>query len=98
MTHHVGTAGCEGCSVLQGGTAGAPEELNNRNEEEPRNCWPDMSQCQYYVGLQPQGGGPMPGEYLCCLSFLVELHFESSYHRAALLALVLDVAPGHCEA
>ncbi len=51
----------KGVSALQGGTAGAPEELNNRNEEELRNYWPDMSQCQYYVGLQPQGVGPMPG-------------------------------------
>ncbi|CAL5219251.1 g1047 [Coccomyxa viridis] len=47
--------------IAQGGTAGAPEELNNRNEKEPRNYWPDVSQCQYYVGLQPQGGESMPG-------------------------------------
>ncbi len=63
-----------GVDVLQGGTAGAPEELNNRNEEEPRNYWPDVSQCQYYVGLQPQGGEPMPGRSVCrlsCPAFLI---------------------------
>lgn len=46
---------------LQGGTAGAPEELNNGNLEEPRNYWEDTSQCQYYVGLQPLGEQPAKG-------------------------------------
>ncbi len=47
--------------LLQGGTGGEPEELNNRNEEEPRNSWADTSQCQYYVGLQDQSSVPAPG-------------------------------------
>ena len=70
----------KGVSTLQGGTAGAPEELNDRNKEEPRNYWPDTSQCQYYVGLQPQGAGSMPGNPLCPLSHLVQLYLVSTSH------------------
>ena len=46
---------------MQGGTAAAPDKLNDRNRWEPRNAWPDAARCDYFVGLQYPGEPPLQG-------------------------------------
>ena len=46
---------------VQGGTAAAPDELNDRNRWEPRNAWPHAARCDYFVGLQYPGEPPLQG-------------------------------------
>ena len=49
---------------MQGGTAGAPEHLNDRNVAASEDVWQDDSRCDFVVALQrhdePQLLGTLP--------------------------------------
>ncbi len=46
---------------MQGGTAAAPGELNDRNRWEPGNAWADAEHCDFFVGLQYPSEPPLQG-------------------------------------
>ncbi len=66
--------------VVQGGTAAAPEQLNNRNEEEPSNYWPDAQQCQFFAGLQERGSPPLQGVPFLLDQQTLCTYASASYH------------------